>query len=85
MMIGARPHAYGVLSFFFVVTSADVLCCVWFIYPVLFWYWGPEVRTISFGHFSSLKKKAKSSLRKVVLNKRSMIANVKNANYCINI
>jgi hypothetical protein len=37
-----------VCSFFiFVLTPADGLCCVWFIYPVLLWCWCPEIGTSS--------------------------------------
>jgi hypothetical protein len=31
----------------FVLTLADDSCCVWFIYPILCWYWFPEIGTNS--------------------------------------
>jgi hypothetical protein len=31
----------------FALTRADGLCCVWFIYSVLCWFWFPEKGTSS--------------------------------------
>lgn len=31
----------------FVFTAADALCCVWLIYPVLYWFFCPDIRTSS--------------------------------------
>jgi hypothetical protein len=48
MDIGARPHVCGVFNCLLsVFTLADGLCCVWFIYSILFWCWCPEIRTSS--------------------------------------
>jgi hypothetical protein len=43
-MHGHRCKASCVWSFLmFVLTPADGLCCGWFIYPVLCWFWRPEI------------------------------------------
>jgi hypothetical protein len=44
MYIGAKSHVCRV-SLVFVLTHADGLCCLWFIYPVLCWC--PEIGTSS--------------------------------------
>jgi hypothetical protein len=45
MAIGARTQVCEVL--YCVLTPADSLCCVSFIYPLLCWFWCPEIGTSS--------------------------------------
>jgi hypothetical protein len=40
-----RPHVWSFVMF--VLTPADGLCCVWFIYPILHWLQCLEMRTSS--------------------------------------
>jgi hypothetical protein len=43
-----RTKASCVLSsVMFVLTPAEGLCCVWFIFPVLYSFWYPEIGTSS--------------------------------------
>jgi hypothetical protein len=39
--ICARPHVCGVFLMFltFILTLTDNLCCAWYIYRILCWYW----------------------------------------------
>jgi hypothetical protein len=88
--IGARSHVCGVLLVFliFVLILADGLCCAWFIYPILFWYWCPETGTSSndwdeLNRFH-LKTETDSSLRKhCVLNINMRMDKVQKHTYCI--
>jgi hypothetical protein len=49
-MHGHSCKASCMLSFLmFVLNPTGGLCCVWFIYPVLWWLWCPEVGTSSIG------------------------------------
>jgi hypothetical protein len=88
MDISDRNHVCDVLLIF-LLALADSLCCAWFIYPILYWCWCPEIGTssIDWAQLSRfhLKTETESSLRNVVLVKYRMMDNVQKHNNSINI
>jgi hypothetical protein len=70
------------------LTPADDLCCVWFIYPVFCWFWCPEIGTssIDWAQLSRpLPEDRDSPSSKTFLNKNRMMDNVQKGNHCRNV
>ena len=77
---GARSHTCGVLLMFL------VLCCVWFVYPILCWYRCPEIGTSSIDRAQLRRFRLKTETiqfrKRCVLNKNRSMGNVKKHNSC---
>jgi hypothetical protein len=86
--IGARPHVWNFVRF--VLTSADGLCCVWFIYPILCWCWCPEIGTSStdcaqLSRLLSEDEDTSPVSETLFLNQNRTMDKVQKVNNCINI
>jgi hypothetical protein len=86
MAIVARPYVYGSLLMF-VLTPTHGLCCVWFIYPVLGWFWCLEIVTSSNGwaELSRLLPEDRESDIQNFFKIKILDDNVQKLNNCINV